>query len=353
MKTMRLKTIYLPDLLLCALLADAIVFQSAARAASCTTQSQMAPAQRETLAGAARSILADVQSGNLQNLRSDSLPAIAANFDDVAKLVAHLEPLTQPATVTVDELYLLDANDASAASQTDFYCGSPVVVFHFTSLPPGTYGLAFVHATGVPNPQQISLILAQAPGEHWMLAGIYDKPMMAAGHDGLWYWVQARRYVQSKDKWDAWFYYHEASELLDPVSFLSSPNLSMLQRESTDTRPPNLPGTQPMNLTVNGENFVVTSIAESNMVKWLDLDVRYVPSPAQTLRLHDSQTAWQQAIAIMSALLELHPELESAFHGMSVHAVQGATPLYALELPMAVIVHAPHPTAAESTPFTH
>ncbi len=342
-----------PDVLLCLLLTAAIVSQSAAYAATCTTQSQMTSAQREALLNTARSIVADVQSGNLQNLQADTLPEIAANFGAVVKLVGRLQPLTQPATITVDNLYLLDASDVSAASQSDFYCGSPVVVFHFTNLPAGTYAVVFTHATGVPEPQEISLILAESPGGRWMLAGIDDKPMMAAGHDGLWYWVQARQYMQSNNKWDAWFYYHEASELLDPVSFLSSPNLQMLQQESEKARPANLPGTQPMTLTVDGENFVVTSVGETNTANWLDLDVSYVPDPAEMLQLQDSQTARQQAISIMSALLALHPELEGAFHGMWVHALQGTLPVYSLELPMSVIVSAPHPTAAASTPFTH
>jgi len=326
----------------------ATAFLAGAHAATCTTQSQMSPAQRSSLAAAARSILTDVQSKNIDALRADTFPAIVANFSGIVPLVDRLGPLVQPATITVDDLYLLDASGAPAALQTDFYCGSPVVVFHFTHLPAGTYALAILHATGAPNPQQVSLILAEAPDGRWMLAGMYDKPMMAAGHDGLWYWVEARRYARSGDKWDAWLYYRVASELLDPVSFLSSPNLETLQQESNQARPATFPGSLPMTLTVDGENFAVTSIKASNTYHWLDLDVLYSPDPTEAQQLRDSQTARQQAVGMMSALIELHPELQSAFHGIWIHAVQGDASLYTLELPMAAIVSGPHPTAAES-----
>ncbi len=325
----------------------------AAHAATCTTQSQMTAAQRDTVVNAARSILTDVQSGDLGDLRANTLPAVAANFSGIVSFVDYLKPIVQPATITVNDVYSLDNAGAPAAPATDFYCGSPVVAFHFTNLPPGDYALALLHATGVPNPQQVSLVLAQASENRWMLAGFNGKPMIAAGHDGLWYWNSARRYAQTNDKWDAWLYYRVASDLLDPVSFLSSPNLERLQQEANQARPANLPGAQPMTLTVNSENFAVTSIGTSTLLKWLDLDVQYTPNSTETLQLRDPQAARQQAVSIMSALLELHPELQNAFRGIWVHAEQGNASLFALELPMAAIVSAPLPTAAESTPFAH
>jgi hypothetical protein len=37
---------------------------------------------------------------------------------------------------------------------------------------------------------------------------------------------------------------------------------------------------------------------------------------------------------VMTALLAQHPELHDAFHGIWVHADQGGSSLFALELPM-------------------
>jgi hypothetical protein len=52
----------------------------------------------------------------------------------------------------------------------------------------------------------------------------------------------------------------------------------------------------------------------------------------------------------MSALVELHPELQAAFHGIWVHANQGSASLFALELPMADIVAIPQPPSASANP---
>jgi hypothetical protein len=46
--------------------------------------------------------------------------------------------------------------------------------------------------------------------------------------------------------WDAWFYYRTAANFLDPVEFLSSPNLEKLQHEEDEVHPGNLPGVKPV-----------------------------------------------------------------------------------------------------------
>lgn len=139
-----------------------------ALAASCTTQAQMNSAQRDTLIFAAKAMAGQVQSGDVQSLRANTLPAVASDFAGIQQSVQFLAPLVQHATITVNTLYLLDAStDPPNAQRTDFFCGSPVVGFNFTGLPPGTYAVAMLHATGVPKPQQISLILAKTTDNHW------------------------------------------------------------------------------------------------------------------------------------------------------------------------------------------
>jgi hypothetical protein len=224
-----------------------------------------------------------------------------------------------------------------------------VVVVNFPSLPQGTYALALLHATGVPQPQQISIILANAPGNRWMLAGFFFKPMIAAGHDGLWYWVSARKYAQTKMNWDAWFYYRMASNLLEPLDSLSSPNLVKLQHESDEVRPANLPGEKPLSLNAFGSSFALTTIQTTTMFGALDLDVEYTPDTMQAAQLHDPVSARKQVTQVMSALMALHPELQQAFHGMWVHANQGTASLFALELPMDQIAAAPRPPSVNSS----
>jgi hypothetical protein len=322
-----------------------------ATAASCKTQSQMTSSERDALSSAARTMVSEVQSGDVQALRTNTMPAVAADFGAIAGSVDSLKPLLQGAAITIDSLYSLDASAESVGSpRTDFYCGTPVVVLNFTDLPPGMYAVAILHATGVSQPQQISLILSESVEHHWMLAGLFSKPLIEAGHEGLWYWVSARKYAERKMNWNAWFYYRAAAYLLDPVEFLSSPNLEKLQHEEDLVRPTSLPGAKPMILDASGSAFQVTAIDTTAALGTLDLEVHYVPDAAQAARLHDPPTGRKQVTEVMIALMALHPELQEAFHGIWVYADQGSASLFSMELPMEQIVPGKQPPAADSNP---
>jgi len=320
--------------------------------ATCTTQSQMTAAQRSTFMGEARTIGAIVQSGDTQALRTKILPAIASDFDGIAATVTALKPQIQTATMTVDAAYLLDASkDAPGAERTQFFCGSPIVVLTFNGIPPGTYALVILHATGVKDPQQISLILASAPGNQWQLAGFYAKPMVHADHDGLWYWVAARKYEQSKDNWTAWLYYHIAEGLLSPVDFLSSPNLQKLQQESQQAKPKDFPADKTqVSLNAQGTSYSLSAVDTTTQFGGLDLDVHYIPNATQAAQLRTPTEARKQVTDIMTALLAQHPGLRQAFHGMWVHADQGDSSVFALELPMDQIAPATQPQAMNNQP---
>lgn len=311
-------------------------FEVPAHAANCLTQSQMTPTARDAMASAARTLMTQVQAGNVNAVQASTLPAVASDFNGIAGSIQALAPMIQNATITVDDLYDLDATmDQQGAQRTDFYCGSPVVVIDFTNLPPGHYGLAILHATGVQKPQQTALILAQSPDKRWLLAGFFAKPMLEEGHDGLWYWVAARKYAQQNGKLSAWLYYRIAANLLDPMDNLSSPNLTKLMNETNSAKPANLPnGNQPVTLNANGSAFQVSSLDITTEFGALDLDVHYLPDATQAAQLRDPPQARKQVMDIMNALLAQHPELKSAFHGMWVHADQGNVSLFALELPM-------------------
>lgn len=333
------------------LLAFLSLLSRSAYSASCITQSQMTPAQRDALSNAAHTLLVDIQAGNVQALRSLASPSIAAQFQGLVGSVSHLQPLVKSAAITVDEIYLLDATDESPGqTATEFYCGSPVVSLNFTGLPAGNYALAIVHATGVPHPEQIAVIFANVVDHGWMLAGMFDKPMTEAGHDGIWYWTSARKFAQEKSAWPAWFYYQIAANLLDPIEFLSSPNLEMLQKEADQIRPSDLPGSAPMSFNAQGSLYELTAVDTSTQLGGLDLDVHYQPDPAQTAQLHDPSAARQQVLAIMAELLKMHPALRDAFHGIWVHADQGNESLFALELPMQQISPGISAPATSATP---
>jgi hypothetical protein len=254
----------------------------------------------------------------------------------------------------VNELYLLDATDLKGAQEAEFFCGLPsstlTVEISIPDLPPGKYALAVVHATGVKNPQALSMVLANDPANSatWKLAGFFVRPMTMGGHDGVWFWKQARDYAAKKQDWDAYFYFQTALFLLDPVDFLSSPNLQKLQREAEGSRPDGLPGGDPMHLTAAGQTFNVTHLHTGELSDHLDLVVNYDATPSQ-----DPVAARAQVTAVMQALLSQHPELQSAFHGLWVYAdTPNNQHPFALELPMDQIQTASPPQGQQNQP-TH
>ena len=318
-----------------ALAAAGALLPVVANAASCSTEAQMTAAERDALAGTARNLVGQVQTGNIAGLRAETIPSVAAQFGSIAAAANRLKPLVQNATITVNNVYAMDASTEPAGkAQTEFYCGSPVVMLTFDNLPPGKYGLAIVHATGVPKPQQISLILSQENGSRWMLAGFLNRPMVEGGHNGIWYWEQARQYAAKSQKWSAYLYYQTAAYLLNPAQFLSSPNFQKLSREMDQAKPANVPGEKPMMLDANGQAFEVNYIGTTMEFGTLDLEVRYQPNPQQMAELRDPVAARRQMIAVMNALVTDYPEMRTAFHGIWVRAISGNASVFALDLPM-------------------
>jgi hypothetical protein len=314
-------------------------FPMATFGAACKTQSQLAATQRDALSNVARNLIGEVQAGDVQGLRQNSLPALGSDF--LQSTVEGLNPLIKKATITVDNVFVMDSTaEAAGSSRTDFFCGSPVVVMNFNDLPPGMYSLVIVHATGVPKPQQISLVLAESADHRWLLGGFYPKDMLEAGHDGLWYWVAARKYAQKNQNWGAWFYYRTAASNLMPVDFLSSPNLEKLQKEEEKVHPNGLPASAdaPLILNAQGSTFRITTVDTTTTFGAFDLEVQYVPDAGQVAQLRDPPSARKQVTEVMTMLLIQHPELREAFHGIWVHADQGSVSLFSLELPMDQIV---------------
>jgi hypothetical protein len=303
---------------------------------SCMTQSQLPGAQRTILAQSAQMIAGNVEGGNAAAVRAQTIASVAAQFDGIATSIQTINASIQHATLTVDEIYLLDAADLKAPQETQFFCGLPgsalTVEVTIPGLPPGKYALAILHATGVKQPQQISLVLQNDPvaSPDWKLAGFFTRPMTMGGHDGLWFWRQAREYAAKKQLWDAWFYYQTAQYLLEPVDFISSPNLQKLQREAESARPDNLPGADPLRLSNGSQTFDITNLHTGELSDQLDLVITYNATPNQ-----DMVAARAQVTAVMRALLLQHPELQTAFHGLWVYAATpGNQNPFALELPM-------------------
>lgn len=307
-----------------------------AYAVSCTTQSQMTPSQRDLYERAARSLGTQIQAASVAAVRANTVAAVAAQFDELAASIQQVAPEIKNATLTVNALYNLNAVDLKPGEDTaEFFCAVPgsalVVTVSIPRLPPGDYVVAMLHATGVAYPQQISLILENDPAgsAQWKLAGLYIRPLTAGGHDGVWFWTQARALAEKQQNWPAYFYYQTAGFLLNPVDFVSSPNLQKLQKEAQMVRPADLPGKVPLAVKAGDKNLEVTGVRTQSFQNGLDLVIAYeardVSGPVATRA---------QIVELMKAILLQHPELRAAFHGLWVYAYDNNGQPFAIELPM-------------------
>jgi hypothetical protein len=297
-------------------------------AVSCTTQGQMTEAERAPLVQAARTLATAVQNGNVAAAQALTIAKVRAQFDGIANTIQQTAPLLAGATITIDAVYGLDASDLKeAGDDTQFFCGVPGSSAHveitIPQLPKGNYALILVHATGVQQPQQMAFLF-QKNGE-WQLAGFFVKPMLVAGHDSLWYWTKGRAFAKQGQKWNAYFYYEIAAYLATPADFLSSPNLEKLLQEMAGSKPPGLPGEQPMVVTANSKTYSINDLHTDSSLGGLDLVMRYVA------------TDTSDPVAARAANLEAHPELREGFHGLWVFAEAPNQRPYGNELAMSEI----------------
>lgn len=315
---------------------QAVLAPAPAMAVSCTMQSKMTDDQRNALLDSSRTIALAVQSGNTSAVKALTIPSVAANFAAIAKSIETLSPEIKGASITVNNLYGLDASDLTAPQNTEFFCSSqnsPNLHEEVTipELPPGKYGLALVHATGVEHPQQMALLLNDSGG--WRLAGFFSKPMLYNGHDSVWYWTRARQFAQKKQTWNAHFYYQIAVNLASPVSFLMTPNFQMLRNEQQAVKAEDLPDkNRPLVLNAGNEKFPVTGVHPDDALGSLDLVVNY-----DVANTSDPVATRNRTLAVMKALLKLHPGLRDGFHGLWVFANAPGQRPFGIEQPMSEI----------------
>lgn len=318
----------------CLTLILALFCGATAWAVTCTTQSELTDSQRTAYEQAIRGLAAEIQSGNVAAVKANAIPSVAAQFDSIAGAIQSVSPMIQGADLSIQSIYSLQATDLKSPQDTQFFCSVPgsqmLISISIPQLPPGNYAFTVVHASGVKQPQQISMILEnESAGSEGKLAGLFVRPLTAAGHDGVWYWTQARAYASKKQQWNAYFYYQTAEYLLSPVDFISSPNLDKLQKEMSGARPDGLPGAEPMKIVANGRTFDITNMRTDGSLGGLDLVVNY-----KTSDVSDPVATRSRNLDVMKALLSQHPEIREAFHGLWVYANAENQKPFANELPM-------------------
>jgi hypothetical protein len=306
-------------------------------AVSCTTQAEMKDPLRSSIANAARQIATRMQAADTNGVRSQTIPAVAANFDRIAATIQGIAPGIKGATLNVTSVYDLQASDAQPGDDTvQFFCGEAAnaahVIFNIPHLPAGHFAFAIVEASGVKSPQRLSFLMENSGPQDsgtWQLAGLFPRPLLADGHDGVWYWEKARSYNKAGQPWNAFFYYQTAIYLLLPADFVDSNNFDKLIQEQNAATPPGLPGAQPMSLNVQGALVNVTNIHTDSTFGGYDLVVQY-----QTDDVTDPVKARAKTVALMKALLNFHPEWKEGFHGLWVFANAPNQQPFSLELSM-------------------
>lgn len=327
--------------------ATCMLIAGSAMAEVCTTQSQMKDADRQALVTVARSLTKAVQANDIPALRAATDAELSKDFGAVTFLVASTAPKVSAGTAVVEQVYLLDATQMKPSatggeSEAQFFCSLNRTVaeadFAIPGLRPGMYGFAIVEVQQGGAPWRISYLL-EREGDAWKMAGIYPAAATSAGHDGLWYWKQARQRAAEKQAWNAWLEFGEADALLRPAGFVDSTHLEKLHSEQSAAAPAAVsdgvtPETPLVIKAADGAEFHVTSLAldDSQARDQPDVAIHVKVDP-----LADVAAARKRNEAAMRALLAAYPELRSAFHGVVVVAEAPGVSPFASETAMSEI----------------
>ena len=318
-----------------------------AQAEVCTTQSQMKDADRQSLVAAAETLTKAVEANDIAGLRARTNQDLAKDFGAVTFLVASTAPKLGRSPVIIDQAYLLDATGmkpgpGGSETEAQFFCSLNRTVaeadFVIPGLRAGTYGFVVARVEQPTAPWRIAYLL-EREADTWKMAGIYPSAVTAAGHDGLWYWRQARQRAAEKQSWTAWLEYTEADTLLRPAAFVDSTHLEKLHTEQTAAAPAavsdGLSPEVPLVIKAgDGAEFHVTAMRldDSAGLDRPDVSIHLKIEP-----LADVAAARKRNEDAMRALLAAYPELRSAFHGVTVVAEAPGVSPFATEEAMSEI----------------
>lgn len=335
---MRLSKHWAPALISCGLLACLLAAPVAGRAASCTSQAEMRGPDRDALASAAQSLNTAVLEQNAGTIQAALLPAVAPQWDSIREAVEQGAPSVKGGQPQINAMYLLDASSNAAAADTQFFCsnaeGSMTVTITLGNLPPGKFAVIQSYVMGTPAGgapgivAQVTFILG-LDGNAWKLGGVFIRPAMLGGHDGVWYWQRARELAKSDSPWAGYFAYQAARYLLLPVDFITSPNLEKLEQEQAAIR--NAPSF-PYSVTAGDRTFKIANVHFDASLREPDLGINY-----ESTGVTDPAAQRTEATAVMSAVLKSQPALRQSFHGLWAYALSNGKVTPVMELPMSQI----------------
>ena len=312
-----------------------------ANATSCTSQAQLQPQDRDAVIAAAGRLGEAVAGQDYSALQGALLPAVAADWDGIHAAVEQTASLLKGGQLQLRNIYLLDANSLTTPTDTQFFCsntsGSMTVTVSMRALPPGRYAVVLGESPGSQYGGHLAIILAwdgALSTGAWKLGGVSVRPGIFDGHDGVWYWAQARELMKGEgksDTWSAWFSYEVAKALLMPVDFLSSPNLEKLGQEESAIR--NGPQDAfPLALADGDRTWKIDAVKLDPTLLHADLGVVF-----ESTGVTDPAAQKTEAIAVLSALLKAQPGLRGNFHGLWAYASKDGKQTPVIELPMAQV----------------
>jgi hypothetical protein len=329
------------------LLAAGMLTAGVASAETCTTQSQMTAADRDALAAVARGLAEKVEANDVSGLQAATAAEYAKDFTGIGPVVGNTSAKVKGGTPVVEQVYLLDGTELKRGADgslpdANFFCSLNKTVaeanFTISGLAPGRYGFAIVDVTDIAAPWRLSFLLREDQGR-WTMAGFYPKPLSAAGHDGLWYWTQARTMTAQKERWNAWLYYLQAENLLAPVNFLQSTHLEKLKAEASAAAPPALSEgvSAEAPLVVKGPDGVEYHFTALRVDDSLAKEKIDIMAHLKVDQIGDPAAARKRNTDAMVALLTAYPEMRKPFHGVWIVAdVPGQNP-FATEQAMSEI----------------
>ena len=325
-----------------ALLAAFLMVPAAARATSCTTQAEMNPQDRDTLASAGQQLGNAVIQQDFGSIQGTLMPAVAQQWEGIRGVIEQGGPYVKGGQVQLNTLYLLDATSLTAPSDAQFFCsntnGSMTVTISMRSLPPGKYAVILGYVTGAPTPGragpatagQLGFILG-LENNAWKLGGVFLRPGTLDGHDGVWWWERARELAKQNASWSAYFAYDTARYLLLPVDFISSPNMEKLGQEQAQIK--DSPAEAfPYSVPDGARTWKIDSVRLDASLQQADLNVSY-----ESTGVSDPAAVRTEATALLSAFLKAQPSLRQNFHGMWAYATREGKASPVMELPMGQI----------------
>jgi hypothetical protein len=319
-------------------LASLLAVPWAGYAASCTSQAELLPTDRNVLAAVGERLSEAVLQQNFDALKAGLLPAESSAWEGIHDAVEAAGPLLKGGQVQLRNLYLLDAASQTVTADTQFFCsdatGSLTVTITMPALPPGRYAVVIADAAGASLGGQMGIILAwdsTGSPQEWKLGGLTVRQGVLDGHDGVWWWTRAREVAKADLPWSAWYCYDAARSLLVPVDFLSSPNLEKLGAEQALIRK-SPQEAFPFSLPDGDRTWKIDSVRLDTSLHQADLGITY-----ESTGVTDQAAVRTEATAVMSALLKAQPGIRENFHGLWAYAMKDGKRSPVMELPMGQI----------------